>query len=151
MEWMQEQHLPESMLQIHCVLSKVVARVKSVMTHGSGFGSCLKIAEGWVNRRKAGLGAVPPLSWWFRVVCTSMSGSQISAGHLLQESFGAAMGSDQSGQVWDVKPGGLKEAASATCTQPCLRALLPMIQKGMWLTDAYYSQDGTNPRNQNSM
>lgn len=33
-------------------LSKVAAHVKPVMTHGPGFGSCLKIAEGLVNHRK---------------------------------------------------------------------------------------------------
>lgn len=141
---MQEQHLPESMLQIHCVLSTVVARVKSVMTHGSGFSSCLKIAEGLVNRRKAGVGGSPsPLMMiqgglYLGVRQPDLCRPPVSN---WQESFGAATGSDQSGQVRNVKPGGLKEAASATCTQPCLRALLPMIQKGMWLTDAYYSQD----------
>lgn len=56
---MQGQHFPESTLQIHCVLSKVVARVKSVMTHGADFGSCLKIAEGLVNFRKAREGDSP--------------------------------------------------------------------------------------------
>lgn len=39
-------------------LSKV-ARVKTVMTHGAGFGSYLKIAEGLVNHRKAGVGGNP--------------------------------------------------------------------------------------------
>ena len=43
-------------------LSKVAARVKTVMTHGAGFASYLKIAEGLVNHRKARRGAVPPLS-----------------------------------------------------------------------------------------
>lgn len=47
-------------------LSEVAARVKSLTTHGAGCGSCLKIAEGLVNRRKAGVGGtVPPLSCSF--------------------------------------------------------------------------------------
>lgn len=36
-------------------LSKVVACVKAVMTHGAGFGICLKIAEGLVNHSRAGV------------------------------------------------------------------------------------------------
>lgn len=40
-------------------LSKVAARVKTVTTHVAGFGSCLKIAEGLVNRRKARVGGSP--------------------------------------------------------------------------------------------
>lgn len=40
-------------------LSKVEARVKTVMTHGAGFASYLKIAEGLVNHRKAGAGGSP--------------------------------------------------------------------------------------------
>lgn len=141
---MQGQHFPESTLQIHCVLSKVVARVKSVMTHGAGFGSCLKIAEGLVNCRKARVRDSPsPLMMIQGGLYLSVRKPDLCRPPVAnwQESFGAAMGSDQSGHVRDVEPGGLKEAASATCTQPCLRALLPMIQKGMWLTDAYYSQD----------
>lgn len=37
-------------------LSKVVAHVKNMMTYVAGFSSCLKIAEGVVNHRKAGGG-----------------------------------------------------------------------------------------------
>lgn len=40
-------------------LWKVVAHVKTVMTYAAGFGSCLKIAQGLVNCRKAGAGGDP--------------------------------------------------------------------------------------------
>ena len=59
MEQDHKQHFPESAQPFHCLLPKVVARVKSVMTHGAGFCSCLKIAEGLVNHREAGMGAWP--------------------------------------------------------------------------------------------
>lgn len=40
-------------------LSEVAACVKAVMTHGAGFGICLKIAEGLVNHSRAGVRSGP--------------------------------------------------------------------------------------------
>lgn len=55
---------PSSQAADSLSLSKVVARVKTMMTHGSAFGSCLKIAEGLVNHRKAWAGGSPsPLTF----------------------------------------------------------------------------------------
>lgn len=78
------------------------------------------------------------------MVSSSVSGSRISAGHLLPNDrthLAQVMDSDQRGQGRGVEPGGLTEAATATCTWPYVRALLLMIQKDIWLTDVIYKQD----------
>lgn len=140
--------LPKEHAAYSLPLSKVVARVKIMMTHGADFGSYLKITEVLVNHRKAWVGGSP-----FTCSFPSLDDSGWSLAQCQKARSLQATCCQVTGMIWvkswtvtrmgkgEGEPGGLEKATTAACIWLCIRALLLMMQKGIWLTDVIYKQD----------